>query len=331
MLRDLLADELAPDIQGAVRQIARADADILVLSGIDYDHGRHALGALRDRLNDAGVLYPHTFSQRPNAGLATQDDLDGDGRARGPRDAQGYGEFAGQGGLAVLSRYPVTGWVDHSENLWRDLPGALILESDAGWKAQRLSSNAHWELEVEGPWGPLTLWVFHATPPVFDGPEDRNGRRNHDEAAFWLRRLDLAPPRGAFVLLGDANLDPLDGDGRPEAILALLDHPLLQDVEPRSEAGAVMAAAEGGANLTHRGDPTLDTANWADDENGPGNLRVDYVLPSRHWRADAAGIAWTRSDGDADGAPRHGLVWVDLVPGGAAQGLDRIGRAEMGE
>ena len=27
--------------------------------------------------------------------------------------------------------------------------------------------------------------VSHPTPPVFDGPEDRNGTRNHDEIRFW--------------------------------------------------------------------------------------------------------------------------------------------------
>ena len=29
-------------------------------------------------------------------------------------------------------------------------------------------------------------WSAIPTPPAFDGEEDRNGRRNHDEIRFWV-------------------------------------------------------------------------------------------------------------------------------------------------
>ena len=86
----------------------------------------------------------------------------------------------------------------------------------------------------------MRLLCWYATPPVFDGPEDRNGRRNHDEAAFWLRllagELTWPPPEGPFVLLGQSNLDPVDGEGLRGAMDALLDHPALQDPAPRGSA-----------------------------------------------------------------------------------------------
>jgi hypothetical protein len=35
--------------------------------------------------------------------------------------------------------------------------------------------------------GGKTIHVLasHPTPPTFDGAEDRNGKRNHDEIRFW--------------------------------------------------------------------------------------------------------------------------------------------------
>ena len=72
--------------------------------------------------------------------------------------------------------------------LWADLPGSLIEGLDLSpeiVKVQRLSSTGHWAVPIKlGGKAALTLLVFAATPPVFDGPEDRNGRRNHDEIRF---------------------------------------------------------------------------------------------------------------------------------------------------
>ncbi len=251
--------------------------------------------------------------------MPTGRDLDGDGHRDGARDAQGYGTFPGMDGIAVLSRWPITIAQDFTTLLWRDLPGGLIALDDPGADLQRLSTTAHVVLRVDPPGAPpLFLATFHATPPVFDGPEDRNGRRNHDETALWSRWLDgaLGPaPEDRFVILGDANLDPLDGDGRPDAIAALLADPRLQDPAPQSPEGARRAAAQGGANLGQRGDPARDTADWDDRPDQPGNLRVDYVLPSADWTVIGAGIAWPpipERMKKGRSAPRHGLVWVDL-------------------
>ena len=219
--------------------------------------------------------------------------------------------------MALLSRHPVAaGEVrDFSALLWRDLPGATLPEvdgarfpSERALAVQRLSSTGHWAVPVEAPGGRVTVLAFDATPPLFDGPEDRNGLRNADEIRLWQVYLDgaLGPaPEGRFAVMGNANLDPVDGDGRHGAIAALLADPRLQDPAPRSLGGAASATPG------HAGDPALDTADWREPD--PGNLRVDYVLPSADWRVTGAGVHWPEGDGPAMDASRHRLVWVDVV------------------
>ncbi|NAZ18120.1 endonuclease/exonuclease/phosphatase family protein, partial [Glutamicibacter soli] len=67
---------------------------------------------------------------------------------------------------------------------------------------------------------------------------------------------------------------------------------------------------------TQKGDPALDTADWA-DADGPGNLRADYVLPSQGLTVIAAGVLWPDPETEAGAivarASRHRLVWVDLA------------------
>ncbi|MFC7702778.1 endonuclease/exonuclease/phosphatase family protein [Plastorhodobacter daqingensis] len=295
LLQDILKGE--DQVQAAVAMIVAARPDILLLNKFDYDFGGAALDAFAESLGAAGLEYPHRFAARPNTGWATGLDLDGDGRLGTADDAQGYGRFAGAGGMAILSRHPLGEVRDFSGFLWRDLPGALLPQVDgapfpsaAVFEEQRLASVAAWEVAVLAPTGRLGLLAFHAGPPVFGGPHDRNLRRNHDEVSFWRALLDgelpLAPPEPPFVLLGGANLDPERGDGMGQAIRALLAHPQLHDPLPGS-----------------------DSVRW--ERLGP--MRVDYVLPS--WPAEGAGLLWPE---DALGPERealasaHALVWVDL-------------------
>ena len=323
-MRDILSRGDA-QIEATADVIAAAAPDILLITGFDYDLDGVALAAFADRLSDRGADYPHGFAFRPNTGWPSGVDLNGDGYVGGAGDAQGYGRFSGENGMAILSRLPVeTGAAtDYSAFLWRDLPGGLIAGaalSDAAQEAQRLSTTGHWSVPVTLADGSsLTLLAWYATPPVFDGPEDRNGRRNHDETAFWLQLLDgdlpYAATAGPFILLGDANLDPVDGDGRVAALSALLSDPRLQDVRPRSDGGREAATVQAGVNAGQSGDAAIDTADWPDDQ-GPGNLRVDYVLPSAGLKVLDAGVWWPKP-GDpalatAEAASRHRLVWIDL-------------------
>ena len=157
-------------------------------------------------------------------------------------------------------------------------------------------------------------------------------------ASFSPRELSRAPgflftddagasaplaPDAAVVVLGDLNLDPEDGDGRREAIRRLLGHPRLQDPRPVSDGGRAAAVSQGGANAAQAGDPALDTADWQDEGGGaPGNMRVDFALPSRGLEVAGAGVFWPAPDdalarliaerGDERASSDHRLVWVDV-------------------
>ena len=92
----------------------------------------------------------------------------------------------------------------------------------------RLSSKSHWDVPVEVGGRTVHVLASHPTPPTFDGAEDRNGRRNHDEIRFWADYVRPGAgsgyiyddaggtgglkPGSSFVILGDQNADPLDGD-----------------------------------------------------------------------------------------------------------------------
>lgn len=288
-------------VEAVLKVIAAVRPDVLVLTDFDWDLRGRALSALRARLAARGLDYPFSFAPQPNTGLDTGFDVDGNGVLAEPRDAQGYGEFTGQHGMAALSRLPIIEGQprDFTPFLWQDLPQTQIEAANlpAGLGAvQRLSSTGHWDLPLETGAGPLHIWAWAATPPVFDGPEDRNGKRNGDENLFWLRYLDgllsLRPAPAPFVALGKANVDPAQGEGQHEALLALLSDARLQD--PLASAGPT---ADFGATL--------------------GPMRVDYALPSAGLRVRDAGVMAPGAVQEGlleavQTASRHWLVWVEI-------------------
>ena len=323
LLRDISRGK-DKQIAAVVEVIRRTHPDILALQGFDWDHENRALNAVVEVLERAGVSYQHVFALKPNSGVASGLDLNVNGRLGEAADAIGYGLFTGHGGLAVLSRFPI--WADRVASFtnlkWRDLPGHIMptapdgapFPSQAAQDVLSLSSSAHWAIPIQLLDGTeLTLLTWKGAPPVFDGPEDMNGRRNHDETRLWSLflsgELGSAPAR-PFVLAGSATMDPNDSDGRPDALRVLLTDPALQDPEPRSSGGAD-APAQG-----HVTDSALDTVDWP--APGPGRLRVDYVLPSADLMVEGKGVFWPLSGQPgydaALSASRHRLVWVDITP-----------------
>ncbi len=324
MLKDLRSED-DPQIAAIVAVIDHVAPDVLVLTDIDFDAGHAALHALSVRLRNP---YPHVFSAPPNAGIQTGLDLDGDGFTGDARDALGYGRFRGDGGMAVLSRHPIRheALLDFTDFLWRDVPGAeLPRRGDDLWpsanvfEALPVSSTNHWVLPIEVEGTEITLLVMDATPPVFDGPEDFNGLRNRDELRLFEAVLDgaLGPIPVNPILIGTINADPADGEGQRDTIANFLTRPDLQDPLPKSAGGGAAGS------LQHLGDPAFDTVDWPED--GPGNLRVSYVLPFAAAKVVGAGVFWPApddplsvllgSDGMAAGA--HRLVWVDIMLDGA--------------
>lgn len=315
LLRDILARD--KQVMATVAVLKAAEADVVLLTGFDHDPSGAALQAYRDLLRAEGLAYPHSTAARPNSGMRSGLDLDGDGRLGEGEDAQGYGRFPGAGGMALLSRVPLGEVRDLGGVLWRDLPGGTpVLPSAEAAKVQRLSSVAHWDVPLMLETGPLHLLTLAASTPVFDGPEDRNGKRGQDELRLWQAYLGGAmggPPAGPAVVIGRLNVDPLDGEGRREVLRELL-RATLVDPHPTGPGGLAEADA------THKGPPAEDTADW----DGPGNLRVDYILPEARLTVQSAGVLWPVEGkllgglelATARRASRHRLVWVDLVPGG---------------
>lgn len=312
-----------PPTEAAIVVIQTLNADVLLLTGIDYDYDNAAIFALQTRLRKLGLDYPEAIALRPNTGIPTGLDLDHDGALGGPRDAQAYGRFAGQAGMAILSKLPIDRphIIDLTAFLWKDLPGA-DLPPDMAPEAktlQRLSTAGHYAVPLTYSLNKtLTLLVWSATPPVFDGPEDRNGRRNADETALWLDLLagtlpqipaatgTYPAPAKPFILMGEPNLDPKDGQGKPQNLNALLALSTLQDPKPQGTSGR-HDAGQGG-------DAALDTALLP--KSGIG-LRLDMILPSADIKVTESGVLWPPSTDPFAAtlslASRHRPVWVRLT------------------
>ncbi|GAA1721668.1 endonuclease/exonuclease/phosphatase family protein [Isoptericola hypogeus] len=333
--------------------IQRADPDVVLLNEFDHDDAHASVDLFRENYLEVAqggadpVRYRYAWTAPSNTGVDSGFDLNNDGTVGGGDDAFGFGEFEGQYGMVVLSKYPIdTRSVRTFQDfLWKDMPGALLPDdpataepgdwySDAELDVVRLSSKSHWDVPVRVGRTTVHVLASHPTPPTFDGAEDRNGRRNHDEIRFWADYVtggrtaryvyDDEGRRGglergeSFVVLGDQNADPLDGDSVDGAIDQLLDHRGITDPAPTSDGAVEAATLQGGANAAHTGDPALDTADFAD--TAPGNLRADYVLPSRDLRVRDAGVFWpTQADplSRLTGAypfpsSDHRLVWVDV-------------------
>lgn len=332
--------------------VQRMRPDLLLLNEFDHDSAGRAADLFVERYLGVGqfgeeaITYPYRFLAEVNTGVPSGLDLTGDGRIDGPGDAWGYGEHPGQYGMLVLSRFPIdVPTVRTFRNLrWSSMPGALAPIDVADgqpwypedvWRRLRLSSKSHWDVPVDTPLGRLHFLVSHPTPPVFDGPEDRNGRRNHDEIRFWAEYLSRGDqdwlcddagrcgglPLGArFVIAGDLNADPADGESLPGAIEQLLEHPrVLRFATPASEGGR-LASETGDANLRQRGNPAHDTGQF---NPRVGNMRVDYVMPSVGLEALDSGVFWPlagQPEAEWITASDHRMVWVDLTSATASGG-----------
>jgi 3-phytase len=252
--------------------------------------------------------------------------------------------------MLVLSRFPIDRKRVRTFQsfLWRDMPSAMLptrpgssvpFYDDGDLQVLRLSSKSFWDvpISISAPGRaasgsqPFTLHVLcsHPTPPVFDGPEDRNGRRNHDEVRLLA---DYVAPSGSeylvddagakgglpaeelFVILGDLNCDPLNGDSIPNTMDALLKSPRVNTTfTPKSLGGPITAKQHAGQNTEYRGDPAHVTADFTG--GGPGCLRIDYALPSRGLVVSNSGVFWPvhgEPGSEAITATDHRMVWIDI-------------------
>ncbi len=369
--------------------IQRVRPDVLLLNEIDYDPQGEVLRTFCEKYLAVGqnvsnspagpaepIEFPHHFIAPSNTGRHSGFDLDRNGAMNTTHgtdayaaDSWGYGRYEGQYALAILSKHPIDeAAIRTFQNFrWKDMPQAQLPDDPAtpakgDWYAADalekfpLSSKNHCDVPITIAGQRIHLLASHPTPPVFDGPEDRNGRRNHDEIRFWVDYVNLEspapspsegrageggaagtrpayiyddnhhtahfPPKESFILLGDLNGDPHDGDGS-KGIAALLAAPrVLKYPPPESPGAAEQARLQGAPNDRHRGDPRQDTIDAA-DRRGPGNLRIDHVLPSADLRVVASGVFWPESNDplfklvgvEPFPSSDHRLVWVDVDVG----------------
>ena len=349
--------QLQQDLAGGgniqARKVARIlrqlRPDIVLLNEFDFDEsGTAARTFLTDYLEasaewapEAPLHYEVTVALPVNTGVPSSCDLDHDGKTDGPGDAIGFGKFPGQYGMVIFSRFPLasSGIRTFRQLRWKNMPQALLPvspESGLPWYSDKdlnllaLSSKSHWDVPLLVNSQVVHILASHPTPPAFDGPEDRNGRRNHDEIRFWKNYLtegeDLwirddngqnggLPASEQFVILGDLNADPVDGGSVQGAIQQLLLHKRVNSkITPESAGAATASTLQGQANLKHQGNPRQDTADFSD--RSVGNLRADYVLPSTGFTIEGSGIFWPAAGepgAELIDCSDHRLVWVNLV------------------
>ncbi|NJN20105.1 MAG: hypothetical protein HC812_01475 [Leptolyngbya sp. RL_3_1] len=358
--------------QAVAEVIQRTNPDVLLINEFDFDVAGEAanlfqtnyLGVSQNGVDP--VEYPYVYVAPSNTGVASGFDLDNSGAAGdfAPNDAFGFGFFEGQFGFAIFSKHPIV--TDQIRTfqafLWKDMPGALLPadpnDTDGNGDTEnwytpeelevvRLSSKNHVDVPIQVNGDIIHVLASHPTPPVFDGPEDRNGTRNHDEIRFWADYVQGADyiyddnggtgglaAGSKFVIMGDQNADPFDGDSVPGAAQQLLENPLVNTaVTPSSAGGPDAANRQAGANETHLGDPAFDTADFGfagvgNPDGTPGNLRVDYVLPSNNLGITDAQVFWQASTDPLFPLAEfptsdHRLVYVDVadtLPNGVASG-----------
>ncbi|MCH2182265.1 MAG: endonuclease/exonuclease/phosphatase family protein [Mariniblastus sp.] len=319
--------------------------DILLLNEFDYQADQAGVDLfLKEYLavaqnGNRPIDYPYRYSAEVNTGIDSGFDLNEDRRTGTADDALGFGRHLGEFGMVVLSNreFDRDQVRTFQKFLWKDMPGARLPIDQASEQSYyrpkvldvfRLSSKSHWDLPIPLGDRVVHFLVSHPTPPVFDGPEDRNGLRNHDEIRLWSDYIqDQAdylyddrgtqgglPAGSAFIVAGDLNADPLDGDSHDQAIGQLLENPLVQsEFVPTSTGGQYWAQQQGGINAQHKGDPSHDTGDFPDET--VGNIRVDYLLPSRNLKVVDGGVVWPapgEPGADAVTASDHRMVWIDI-------------------
>lgn len=339
VLLTLLQSGEHPQIRNIAEIIQRVAPDIILLNEFDYYPTATPTAIslfVSNYLNksqhgQAAIDYPYQYIAPVNTGVATPFDLDNNGKQTGNAgDAYGWGMYPGQFGMALLSRYPidVAAVRTFQRFLWRDMPGALQISDPATddpwftpqeWSAVRLSSKSHWDIPVSINGEVLHILAMHPTPPTFDGPEDRNGKRNHDE--IRLMADYLSPERAdyiyddkgkkggfegsRFVLVGDFNAADIGEKHRPGVIEQLTHHPLVNS--------SLIPQSEGGSEATVEPFSSRYTAYWG--------ARADYVLPSsRGLKVQGGGVFWPSETSslyrlvkDRQSSSDHRLVWMDLV------------------
>lgn len=304
-LAALLAKPAAESVQGIRYKAFTAPVNTGMPSGFDLDNDGEAV-----------TRFPIPPGARADGTPGRQTE---EGRRYGG-DCWGFGTFPGQYGMVLLVDERCEILADEVRTFrlmpWDYMPGAALPQMPGGsgpWydaeeiALMRLSSKSHWDVPVRLPNGSVVhLLCSHPTPPVFDGEEKRNARRNYDEIRFWADYVEGAEyivddagragslPRGElFIILGDLNADPEGTPFRnPIKELLMTSRAVNAGEPPRSE-------------IAVEGLDATDTAYFG--------KRADYVLPSHGISVLRSGVWRERNPGSERFPSDHFPVWIDVT------------------
>ena len=321
-------------VQAAVKVMAGAALDVVVINEFQVEvAGDQSAGtarfddpnaqALADLLNEQGGAFAHTLGIVGNNGVPWPGYVEGEHDPTFAHRSSQPGTV-GRIGYAFLSRYPVVQEdvrviVDFA---WSDLPGNLLgqLADEQGVVVPAgypLFATALAIVPVKVGEQVVHHICLHATPPV---GKPTKPYRNRDQLHALRLLIDgelpgVAPlPKGAhFVLQGDFNADPDHGDAFPDAIQAVLSHPLVVAHEPEG-------AGTGGVNPERNTFASACPASGGPDPTGSLQFQLDYVLPSTSLGPPVSGGLFFPSPTAepeqwelACEASDHMLLWAELA------------------
>ncbi|MBL0710237.1 MAG: endonuclease/exonuclease/phosphatase family protein [Colwellia sp.] len=325
-------------IRNIAEIIQRINPDIILLNEFDrvennHDNLRYFISNYlqQSQHNQPSISYPYFYQGAVNTGVLVRSDVNNDGIDSAlPTDTHGFGYFEGHYGMVLLSKYPIDNkkirTFQHFK--WHDMPNALQpinpktqqpWYNNEIWQALRLSSKSHWDIPINVEGETIHILASHPTPPVFDGAENRNGKRNHDEIRFWSdyindkqgryiyddnKKHGALAPHQRFIIIGDQNASTVEGEAIKKGINTLLHDPKIQDPMPISQGGKQHS------NKSIYG--KYHTASWG--------MRADYVLPSSlGFSVINSGVFWPtpkentyRLIKNRQASSDHRLVWVDV-------------------
>jgi endonuclease/exonuclease/phosphatase family metal-dependent hydrolase len=330
-LPNALASGSHAQIKNIAEIIQRTRPDILLLNEFDYlENKKSGIDIFQQKylavsqFGLAPITYPYVYLAPVNTGVETPFQ-----QPNSRFTHYGYGKYPGQYGMVLLSQFPI---VDDEIRtfqrfLWKDMPDNLMPKDDMGdnWYNPsetdifRLSSKSHWDIPVNICGEQFHVLASHPTPPVFDGDEDRNGRRNHDEIRFWKDYINADKSsyhyddkglkggmigQAPFVILGDLNASADEGNGHPNAMKQLFAHNRVQnDITPES-LGGQLNKPDNRFSKSH-------TASWG--------MRADYVIPSIELPVIDSGVFWPaptdntfRLVASRSASSDHRLVWIEI-------------------
>jgi len=114
--------------------IQRIRPDVLLLNEFDYDsEGKGAQAFQKNFLavsqgGQEPIEYAHVYFASVNTGVDSGLDLDANGSLATSNDCFGFGNYPGQYGMLVLSRYPInqSKLRTFQKFLWKDMPNHLM-------------------------------------------------------------------------------------------------------------------------------------------------------------------------------------------------------------